>query len=307
MNIRKALLIIILLCILTCFCSCSPKIKKSNSINSSIRLNETEIKTDIAKEINISQNVSKVKNVRSEKITFSVEHPDAAISTFTRNCDKEFYTVEYIHDGDIISYLNEIYCYDFQTNTTSLIYTTQNAFWLNEFFSTEDYLYWVEYVSENDTTIYNINQYELSTEKLTTIASRNGEDVYELCLSVSENFVTWYDNYINGNIEISVYDIKSQTLQTISDNFCVKFAPYERLKIVNDCITYFTADLNINTISDPNESSYNIYINQLNLLTGEKKILLLGKRKDFNKLVGCFSNEKYIGWFTDYYKGNYFL
>jgi hypothetical protein len=336
MRVKKALLISIILYIISYVCSCSSETKKSDLANSTINLNDTEIKTDLAKDINISPTaegkvkivksgsdsssiklndteiktdvakdinisptaVGKVKDVKSGMI-ISVDN--AYISNCTRNLEKGFYTVEYSHDGAQYSYLNEIYCYDLQEKTSSLIYTTQNAFWLNEFFSTEKYLFWVEYVKENQVTIYNVNQYELSTGKVTTIATRNGEQVYELCPSVSEDYVTWYDDYINGNIDISVYNIKSQSLQTISDNSCVKFAPYERLEIVNDCITYFTTDSekNIYTISDPKENIYNIYINQYNLLTGVNKILLLGKRKDFRNLAGCFSNERYIGWFTN--------
>lgn len=230
-------------------------------------------------------------NVDTEAETYFV------ISECVRNINDIFFVRSYGEEGAQFYNLNQIYCSDLKQNKEVLLYET-DAVWLNEFLSTDMNLYWVEYVfSEKKGDFdYNVMQYDLSTEVVTCIASRNAVESEEICLAASNDYVAWYDSYWDGKVQIIIYDIKKQEIQTIQDANIKKFMPYERLNIVDDYITFFSQD----------EEGW-IYINRYNLNTYEKDVLLLGKKEDYKKLAACFSDSKYIGWLTEYSYGTYYF
>lgn len=219
------------------------------------------------------------------------------ISECVRNKNDIFFVRSYGEDGAQFYYLNQIYCSDLKHNQEVLLYET-DAVWLNEFLANDTNLYWVEYVfsKEKGDFDYNVMQYDLSTEEVTCIANRNAVESEEICLAASDEYVAWYDSYWNGSVQIIIYDIKKQEIQTIQDANIKKFMPYERLNIVDDYITFFSQDV-----------EGWIYINRYNLNTYEKNVLLLGKKEDYKKLAACFSNSKYIGWLTEYSYGTYYF
>lgn len=219
------------------------------------------------------------------------------ISECVRNKNNIFFVRSYGEEGAQFYYLNRIYCSDLKHNKDVLLYET-DAIWLNEFLATDMNLYWVEYVfsEEKGDFDYNVMQYDLSTEVVTCIASRNAVESEEICLAASNGYVAWYDSYWDGRVQIIIFDIEKQEIQTLQDANIKKFMPYERLNIVDDYITFFSQD----------EEGW-IYINRYNLNTYKKDVLLLGKKEDYKKLAACFSDSKYIGWLTEYSYGTYYF
>lgn len=220
------------------------------------------------------------------------------ISECARNEKDIFYVKSYGKEGAQFYYLNQIYHYDADQKEDVLLYETSDAVWLNEFFANNTYLYWVEYVyvEEKGNYDYNVMQYNLSTEEIACIASRNEAESDEICLAVSNEYVTWYDGYQNENIKIIIYDVARQEIQSIQDATIQRYMPYERLNIVDGGITFFSQD-----------AEEKVYINRYNLETQKTDILLLGNKNDFDQLAACFSNEEFIGWLTEYSYGTYYF
>lgn len=220
------------------------------------------------------------------------------IGECARNEKDIFYVRSYGKAEAQYYYLNQIYRYDSNAKEDILLYETSEAVWLNEFLASNTYLYWIEYINTGETSNYdyNVMQYDLSTEEVNCIASRNAAESDEICLAVSDEYVTWYDGYQNKNIKIVVYDVARQELQMIEDASLYRFMPYERLNVVDGGVTYFSKD-----------AEGRVFINRYNLKTHQKDILFLGEMSVDNKLAACFSNEEYIGWLTEYSYGTYYF
>lgn len=224
------------------------------------------------------------------------------LESVERNKDYEFLHVSYSERMAQFSYRNQIYISSLQQDGKALIYDTSDAYWLNEVRVNDNYLYWVEYVHGEKDVCYRVMQYQLDSEEISCIAERDGRDVLELCLEVSDRFLTWYDIFMDGQVEIVVFDVEKQEfmerkdIEDIAGGFVSLYAPYERLRIVDDCITYFLED-----------EEERFYVRRENLCTGQTSTLLLGDKRKYRKLTGCFSDERYIGWHTEYGWGNYYF
>lgn len=129
-------------------------------------------------------------------------------------------------------------------------------------------------------------QYELATGEVSCIAERNSEEVFEICLAASDDYVTWYDDFWDGRTEIVIYDVKKKEAHTLSG--VKKFSAYARLDIVDGGITYFSED-----------EKGNIFVNRYVLDSGKADALMLGKINLPEKLEVCSSTDKYMGWRTD--------
>ncbi len=202
-----------------------------------------------------------------------------------------FYTVSHGEDMAQYTFLNQVFRVNPETKTEEMLYETREAFWLNEFEAAGGFLYWVEYLGteskgEISGTLYRIMQYELATGEVSCIAERNGEEVFEICLAAADDYVTWYDDFGDGKTEVVIYDVKTEEVHTLSG--AKKFSAYARLDIVDGGITYFSED-----------EEGNIFVNRYVLDSGKTEALMLGKRNAAEKLSGCFSTEKYMGWRTD--------
>ena len=201
-----------------------------------------------------------------------------------------FYTVSHAEDMAQYTFLNQIFRVNPETKTEEMLYETREAYWLNEFEAAGGFLYWVEYMWEVEGklsgTLYRIMQYELATGEVSCIAERNSEEVFEICLAASDDYVTWYDDFWDGKTEIVIYDVKKKETHTLSG--VKKFSAYARLDIVDGGITYFSED-----------EEGNIFVNRYVLDSGKTDAFMLGKRNASEKLSGCFSTEKYMGWQTD--------
>lgn len=186
----------------------------------------------------LQESFSVVKGGSDEKTYFTVD-------SCRRNEDGGFYQVSYSENMAQFSCLNRIYHVDLETGDRALLYETEEAYWLNEFEAGHDFLYWVEYIwaeaeEQECGTTYRVIQYELATGEVKCIAERSAEEFFDICLAVSEQYVTWYDDDNNGRADIVLYDVKKQ-------EFCVltgakKFSRYERPDIVDGGITYFSED-----------------------------------------------------------------
>lgn len=218
------------------------------------------------------------------------------------NKDYEFLHVSYSEKMAQYPYRNQIYISSLQQDNKALIYDTSEAYWINEIRVNDNYLYWVEYMYGEKDTCYRVMQYQLESGEISCIAERDGSDVFELCLEVSDCFLTWYDIFRDDNVEIVVFDIEKQEfmerkdIEDIAGGFVTLYGLYERLKIVDDYITYFLED-----------EEGKLYVRRENLCTGQSSTLLLGDRRKYRKLAGCFSDERYIGWHTEYGWGSYYF
>jgi len=81
-----------------------------------------------------------------------------------------------------------------------------------------------------------------------------------------------------------IYDISKQACSTLEE----KVIPQVRYEIVNNGFTYFT------------EEDGERYVKRRDLETGEVFSYQLDKGQ---KIASCFSNQDYIGWFTEYSDG----
>lgn len=223
----------------------------------------------------------------------------AELETVIRNSDYEFFHIMYSAKMSQFSYRNQIYMRSLQQDRNILIYDTSEAYWVNEVCANDNYLYWVEYISGAD-TCYKVMQYQLNSGEISCIAERDS-GTSELCVEVSDRFLTWYDIFTDGRVEIVVFDIEKQEFMErkgsdVPGGSVLLYALYERLMIMEDCITYFTED-----------EEEKLYIRRENLRTGQMDTLLLGDKKAYGKLAGCFSDGRYIGWHTDYGWGSYYF
>lgn len=196
------------------------------------------------------------------------------------------------------------------TMEQTIILEKSDIIWMNEFTIGGKYLYWVEYYSidENAEALkpsfveYRIIQYDLETGEEKVLGVRDSTCYDEICLEANENYVTWYDSRWDsdgndGTHSLSVYDVKeAKFLEWNQVGSVVKYMPYERLDIYDGGITYFSED-----------SNGNIIINRLELETGSLSKLCIGKKSEYSKIAGCFSTQRYFGWFLDYGKGNYYI
>ena len=263
------------------------------------QLNQQPIDRSEASEIVLDQDPREETGLLEE--AFSVDNGDgdegegqySEVRESTGN-EKDFYYIKsYSESMAQFSYFNQIYRYDPVRDQSVLLYETEEAIWVNELAAADHTVYWVEYLPE-DRIVYNVMQFDLDTGEAKCIASRNNTG--ELCLSASDGYVTWYDQTLDdNNVSIVIYDVRKQEFLPIEDDVQLA-APYERLDIVDDGITYFSED-----------EVGNLYINRYNLISKKKDSLMLGDKKNYDRLAGCFSDSEYIGWFEKYGSGPYYL
>lgn len=270
-----------------------------------LQLNQQPINISEAVEIVLDWNPKEKTDLLMEVFSIDDGETDAEAGTYfeilecTKNQKDTFYTKCYSEIMAQFSYFNQVYQYNAEQDQSILLYETADAIWVNELVAADNTVYWVEYNKyENGKSgiMYRVMQFNLGTGEVQCIASRDSDEAGELCLAISEQYVTWYDFYRDDKKAIiSIYDIKNQEIISIEDGVQL-FAPYERLDVVDGAITYFTED-----------EEENLYINRYDISSTKKDILWLGEKKDYKKLSGCFSDSEYIGWFEEYGWGPYYF
>lgn len=206
---------------------------------------------------------------------------------------------EYYEDGAQYSVKYGLYRSTPDFAETEPLYMTENTFWLNEFCGNGDYLYWVEFrhEGEGNGTMY-VMQYDLKTAELKAIADREWGKCEDPCLSASGDYLTWYDRSSEENVDIVVFKIPEQSFLDINvlEGAVCKFAPYARLEVTGGGITYFTQD-----------DAENIYVNRLQLDSGDVRKLCIGRTDRLKEITGCYSTDRYMGYRTGYSTGNYYF
>ena len=213
----------------------------------------------------------------------------SGVDTYAKNSRAVFYVRNYWVDMAQDDFMAQVYCYDIDTKNATLLYETGDGTRLNELMANDAYLYWVEHVYSDGN--YKVCQYELETGQLSYIAVRD----WDICLSVSDEYVTWYDELGNGKKEIVIYNIANREFET-ARGITGDILSGTRLEIMDNGITFFSQD-----------GESNLYVNRYELITGEIFSLPLGRESDSQKPVGCMSSSDYIGWFTDYSFGIYYF
>ncbi|MBD5527406.1 MAG: hypothetical protein HDR02_03230 [Lachnospiraceae bacterium] len=226
-----------------------------------------------------------------------------------RNADSAFYQIVYAEDMAQYSYRNQIYMRPLGKDEDTLLYDTSDAYWLNEICANDTYLYWVEYVSSTTSdgieNYIKVMQCRLDNGDISCIAERKSSEYYEICLAVSDRFLTWYDIHMHDTaVELVVFDIEKQEFQERTDTdddiqglAVTLYNPYVVLKTTENCITYFMQD-----------DQEQLYIRREDLHTGATDTFLLGKTKPYYKIAACYSDSRYIGWYTDYGdRGDYYF
>ncbi len=202
------------------------------------------------------------------------------------------YLVSYSHEMEQYTFRNEIFLN--QEGEKSLLYETEEAFWVNELECNEKLAFWVEYVSLGDEVQYQIKCMDFEKRNVMCIATYPASEVEEICLSVSKNYVTWYESKINGGSSLRIYDINANQILQEQDKAVKKYAPYERVDIVDNGITYLEQREN------------RVFLIRYDLLTKEETKICLGEEADDKRITGCFSTKDWLGWFTDY-SGTYYF
>lgn len=239
-----------------------------------------------------------------EGVDFLVDNKEMATENYTalemieRNADSVFFVISDNEKMSQFPFHLQIYEKHLQQGKEDLLYDTSEAYWINEMRANDNYLYWVEYAF--DDVCYRIMQCQLESGEISCIAER-GSEVSAPCLEVSSRFLTWYDIF-DERVEIVVFDIEKQEFMERAETANVTgtsvklYALYERLKLVDDGITYFLED-----------EEGKLYVRRENLCTGQTTTLLLRDKRKYSRQVGCFSDERYIGWHTEYGEGSYYF
>lgn len=280
----------------------------------------TDISSMEAETLSIAGNIQEAETLRENKFTLEDEEifarhvvnlqpgNHAGLESVFRNTDFLFYHISYSKDMAQYTYRNQIYMRSLEGNEDVLLHDTSDAYWLNEICANNTYLYWVEYVSsetsDSEEVCFKVMQCQLDNGNISCIAERDGAEFSEICLEVSDHFLTWYDIHMRDSVvELVVFDIEKQMFQEhentdpdIPGLTVTLYNPYEKLRIVENCITYFMRD-----------DQEQLYIRRENLHTGATDTFLLGETKPYHKIGGCFSDSRYIGWHTEYGEGDYYF
>lgn len=266
-------------------------------------LNEEPVDLSSAAEITIDQDAAETDGLFQEAASIDEdaiaidpgEGKHANVDFGAANEDASFYLASYSEDMAQYSYFNQIYRHDLGTGEDSLFYETDDAIWVNELAATKDALFWVEYLPEGDKISYHVMRLALDGDAAECIATLS-DDKGEPCLEASDRYVTWYDYKNDGSdAKISIYDDEKQEFLSMEDDMMLA-APYGRLEIVDNGITYFSED-----------EEGNLYVNRYDIGTKGKDVLLLGSMDDYDKLAECFSDSEYLGWYEEYSWGPYYL
>lgn len=204
---------------------------------------------------------------------------------FVTNDKGAYYVSGFGESMGLTMYNLHICYYDYETKNHQLLYCSKDAIWINELCATNKYLVWLEHIRNDEGVIdYYVKLFELETREVRTLAVCG----MDICIEMSDEYITWYDLGDEEHKErIVVYDIKKCEYSYLEEEIKL-YAPYERLHIVDNGITYFS------------EEDGKKYVNQHNLMTGKVISFYLDNNQ---KLAGCFSNKDYIGWYTDYTSG----
>ncbi len=272
-------------------------------------LSESPLVMNLDNAIELSVNWDMEGNSTLLKEKFSVEkngkdmekNLNYSNSIIGYNEEYGFYYRSYIEDMAQYDAGYAIYSYDLRSGESAVLHEIWDAIWVNEMHVSGNYMYWVEYRSGVQGNCYQIMQFVLDTKELKCIAEYN-EETMEPCLAVSANYVTWYEEDEEGEAKLVVWNIQRQVLEIIDTvdidekTPVTKFMPWERLEIVDDYVTFFTQD-----------KDGNVYVNRYQLHSGLRDIMSIGDKKNYKKVAGCFSNEEYIGWFTEYSVGTVYF
>lgn len=286
----KKIIRTLILCSIVFAMACSHK-NKNQSITVSNFNDVTEINiTDSANEKNLVKEELSMLKYELEETTGN----DIDLLEYAQNSENVYYTKCYYIPMTIYTYYAEVYCYNIESKTHTLIYQKENISNLNELRANDDYVVWVEYIPEGEGFDYSVMLYDSKSGDVSNIATINSDYIGEICLSISKNYVTWYEYYYNEErVEVSIYDINDKSTYQLENEDIVLFYPYERLDIVDDGITFFTKN-----------DEGNVEVNRYNIKDKTTFSLVIEEEMEF---AGCMSNQDYIGWFTNYNNGRYYF
>lgn len=238
----------------------------------------SKIDEKIANEL---ENVIEVQDGESKYVGFSTYYSnDFILGEKTLNNKYGFFQREYIKEGAQFGYKSEIYSVNLENQEVNLLYENKVSM-LNELVANDDYLFWVEYYSENDELMFRIVQFDLETAKAQYIATGDTMDKAEPCLSISNQYLTWFDSDHEGNATLVCYDIAKGKIRQSERVNCKLFNLYTRPNIVDNAVTLFNTDNN-----DLRVCRYSL----------DKKETIFEIVIAPDDVVACFSNEEWVGW-----------
>lgn len=207
---------------------------------------------------------------------------------------KSIYNINlYYESMSQFSYQAELYCYDRVNQSRKMIYRSESVTNMNELEVNEDYVTWIEYIPDGDYIDYNFMVLDCDTNQIENIGVLSSQQFDEVCLSISDQYLTWYETKTDSTkTRIGMYDFKTKKTDYIEDSHMTLYYPYRCARISDQGFTYFT------------EEDETIYVNRYNLNTKKRYRINIGSE---NYLVDCFSSEDYIGWYTDYNRGTYYI
>lgn len=193
-------------------------------------------------------------------------------SCFVTNDKGAYYVSGFSEDMAQYRYGLHICHYDYNSKTHELLYSVKDANYISELRVTNTHLAWVEQIPKEG---YKLVLHELSTGAVSDLGTYD----QDICIEMSNRYIVW-----NDSDKIMIYDISKQACSTLEE----KVIPQVRYKIVDNGITYFT------------EEDGERYVKRRDLESGEVFSYQLDKGQ---KIASCFSNQDYIGWFTEYSDG----
>lgn len=232
-------------------------------------------------------------------LSYSVPHCDTGSANLysngelVQNEQYGFYARGYYQDGAQYDYMTELYSINLETSEEKKIYYTDKAYLINEMTVNNKFLYWVEYITKEEKTYYIIREFNIETQKVKTIVEKSSVKSMELCPVASENYLAWYEEE-NGEISLMIYNILNGIISNIQGYEKARYTPYGRPYIVDGYIAFWVKKDN------------QVGICRYCIETCESDLFLL-ESNTTQTFKNCFCDANTIGWFTDYYTGEYYF
>ena len=284
---KKTTAVFFVLLVFLCGCSTNKKTEKDSIIT--IHLSDAEKLSTLTEE----------EDNDLISLSYSVPHCDKNSSVLYGNSElvqneqNAFYVRSYYQPQAQFNYKSEIYAKNLETEAEELLYTTEEAYLVNEMSVNKQFLYWVEYVVKDNVTYYLIREYKIETGEVRTIVEKNAAESMELCPAASEDYLAWYEES-EGNVNLRIYDIKKNRIISNFKYDKMRYTPYGRPYIVDGYIAFWI------------KKDEQIGICRYCIKTGRSDLFML-ESKEILTLKNFYCDADTIGWFTDYNKGKYFF
>ena len=205
-----------------------------------------------------------------------------------------YYVIEYMRDMAQFASGYDVGYWNPDTKEHILLYSCgigterKNVNWINEFSGNEHYLVWMEQCLSETDSCWEMRCMDLNTHTVETIHSIAWDKGFELCPSVNEKYVAWYEPVEDTDeMGIFLYSFSDKKTRRIAQDLEVILEhPYSRVYMTEDTCTYAAKNLGVRQIVEEN------------LETVERKAYFVPDQS--MSILMPASNEKVILWREEY-------